>query len=161
MPDGLFLVSPICQKILHGRMDERQQEFVIINLCAHFFLGGEIMEFKKSLMALLLGSSMALAACGGGGEDAGEEGGNNGGGGEGTEETANAAQGEEVYQQSCVSCHGGNLEGGAGPALETVGSKYSKDEILNIIENGKGNMPPNIVQGEEADAVAEWLAAKK
>ncbi len=119
------------------------------------------MEFKKSLMALLLGSSMALAACGGGGEDAGEEDGNNGGGGEGTEETANAAQGEEVYQQSCVSCHGGNLEGGAGPALETVGSKYSKDEILNIIENGKGNMPPNIVQGEEADAVAEWHATKK
>ncbi|OLN24234.1 cytochrome C551 [Domibacillus antri] len=124
---------------------------------------------KKTLLALLLGSSVALAACGG--DDAAEDTEN---AVEETEEavdetteegtndaTTTAAAGEEVYQQSCLSCHGGNLEGGFGPALDKAGAKYSKDEILAIIENGQGQMPPNVVEGEEAEAVAAWLAEKK
>ncbi|KMY56270.1 MULTISPECIES: cytochrome c551 [Bacillaceae] len=113
------------------------------------------MEFKKSLMALLIGSSVALAACGGGNDNADK--GNNEDGGK---ETA-SAQGEQVYKQNCLSCHGENLEGQVGPALDKIGSKYSKDEILNIVKNGKGQMPPNIVQGADAEAVADWLATKK
>ncbi|MEK4027994.1 MULTISPECIES: cytochrome c551 [Bacillaceae] len=112
------------------------------------------MEFKKSLMALLIGSSVALAACGGGNDKSNED--NNGGG----KETA-SAEGEQVYKQNCLSCHGENLEGQVGPALDKIGSKYSKDEILNIIKNGKGQMPPNVVQGADAEAVADWLATKK
>ncbi|GLY09290.1 cytochrome c551 [Bacillus badius] len=111
------------------------------------------MEFKKSLMALLIGSSVALAACGGGDDNAGKD--NDGG-----KETA-SADGEQVYKQSCMSCHGEKLEGQVGPALDKIGSKYSKDEILNIVENGKGQMPPNVVKGDDAEAVAEWLATKK
>lgn len=114
------------------------------------------MEFKKSLMALLIGSSMALAACGGGDDNA-DQGNNNEGGGK---ETANA-QGEQVYKQNCLSCHGENLEGQVGPALDKIGSKHSKDEILDIVKNGQGQMPPNIVEGADAEAVAEWLATKK
>ncbi len=132
------------------------------------------MELKKSLLALILGSSVALAACGGGNdaakdtEEAVDEVEQN------TEEavdeatpkedagdTTTAAAGEEVYKQSCISCHGGNLEGGFGPALDKVGAKYSKDEILDIIHNGKGQMPANVVEGEDAEAVASWLAEKK
>ncbi|KAB7706497.1 c-type cytochrome [Bacillus aerolatus] len=114
------------------------------------------MKFKKSLMALLIGSSMALAACGGGdGDDKANEGNNDAG-----TETANA-RGEEVYKQSCLSCHGENLEGAVGPALDKVGADHSKDDILNIIKNGQGQMPPNVVEGADAEAVAEWLATKK
>ncbi|HZG70868.1 MAG TPA: cytochrome c [Chondromyces sp.] len=125
---------------------------------------------KKSLLALLLGTSVALAACGGGEEaeqepadtkeetteQPAEEPADNGGG-----ETANAAAGEEIYQANCLSCHGENLEGGFGPALDKAGAEHSKEEILEIIKNGQGQMPPNIVEGEDAEAVAEWLANKK
>ncbi|WP_342669984.1 cytochrome c551 [Domibacillus iocasae] len=127
------------------------------------------MEFKKSVLALMLGSSIMLAACGGG-DDAAKDTADDAtveeteteapATDEGTEETT-ASAGEEVYQQSCLSCHGGNLEGGFGPALDKAGAEYSKDEILDIIHNGKGQMPPNVVEGEEAEAVAAWLAEKK
>lgn len=119
------------------------------------------MKWKKSLLALMLGSSVALAACGGGEDAAVEE----------TEEQTpstdegtgktTASAGEEVYTQSCLSCHGENLEGAFGPELSNIGAKMSKEEILNVIENGQGQMPKNVVEGEEAEAVAAWLAEKK
>ena len=48
-----------------------------------------------------------------------------------------------------------------GPNLTKVGSKYSKDDILGILKNGKGQMPANVVTGDDANTIAEWLAAKK
>jgi cytochrome c551 len=108
---------------------------------------------KKKLFGLLLGTSLVLAACGGGDEAADNN--NNGGGG------ATAAAAEDIYKQNCASCHGQDLRGQVGPNLEKVGSKYSKDEIKQIIEKGQGGMPPGLIQGEDAEKVAEWLAAKK
>ncbi|WP_066315020.1 cytochrome c551 [Bacillus sp. FJAT-29814] len=106
---------------------------------------------KKKWMTLCLGSVLVLglAACGGGNDD------KDGGG-----DTASAG-GQKIYDQKCSSCHGGDLKGAVGPNLTQIGSKYSKDEILNIIHNGQGGMPPNVVTGDDADQVAEWLAAKK
>ncbi|AOL35767.1 c-type cytochrome [Geobacillus thermoleovorans] len=110
---------------------------------------------KWKLAAMFLGVSLALAACGGGGDNAGEKNdGSNGGG-----DTAAAA--EQIFKQNCASCHGQDLSGGVGPNLQKVGSKYSKDQIKDIIANGRGAMPAGIIKGEDADKVAEWLAAKK
>ncbi|WP_045520975.1 cytochrome c551 [Neobacillus niacini] len=78
-----------------------------------------------------------------------------------TEETAEAGAGDELFQQSCASCHGGDLKSGGAPDLDKIGAKYSKDEILGIIENGKGGMPAGVLKGEDADAVASWLSEKK
>ncbi|MEC1376244.1 cytochrome c551 [Heyndrickxia oleronia] len=82
-----------------------------------------------------------------------------------TTDTANAGDAEKLFSQNCASCHGGNLEGGVGPNLTKVGSKYNKDEILDIIKNGKtgdqGTMPGGLLSGDDADAVAGWLASKK
>ncbi|RWZ60053.1 cytochrome c [Halobacillus fulvus] len=78
-------------------------------------------------------------------------------GGEQQEETASADP-EQLYQNQCASCHGGDLSGGVGPNLQDVGSRYSAEEIQDIIVNGKGNMPAGLYTGEEATAVAEWLA---
>ncbi|MBT2685435.1 cytochrome c551 [Bacillus sp. ISL-37] len=103
---------------------------------------------KKKLLALLMGTSLALAACGGGGDEAG--------GGD----TAGADP-EKLYNQKCSSCHGGNLEGGVGPKLSDVGSRLSQEEIESVIANGQGSMPPKLLEGEDASAVAEWLANKK
>lgn len=68
---------------------------------------------------------------------------------------------EKIFAANCSTCHGGNLQGGAGPKLADIGSRLSKDQILSVIQNGKGFMAPNIIKGEEADAVAAWLADKK
>jgi menaquinol-cytochrome c reductase cytochrome b/c subunit len=66
-------------------------------------------------------------------------------------------------QTSCMGCHGKNMEGVAGPNLQKVGSKYSAEEIANIIKNGKGGMPPNMFKGSDEDLkkLAEYLASLK
>ncbi|MBM7645784.1 mono/diheme cytochrome c family protein [Scopulibacillus daqui] len=68
---------------------------------------------------------------------------------------------EAIFKQNCASCHGQNLEGGAGPNLQHIGSKISKDRILKQIKNGGGGMPANVIQGDEAQKVADWLSKKK
>lgn len=103
---------------------------------------------KKKLLALLMGTSLVLAACGGGGDEAGKG------------DTA-GADGEKIYNQKCSSCHGGNLEGSVGPKLSDIGSRLSQADIEKTIAEGKGAMPPKLVEGDDAKAVAEWLAAKK
>ncbi|QKY69478.1 cytochrome c [Lentibacillus sp. CBA3610] len=99
----------------------------------------------------------------GNGEEQGEqqEGGSGDGGESGGGETA--ANGEEVYQSNCASCHGQDLSGQSGPALDTVGSKYSQEEIEQIIADGfpDAGMPPGLVQGEDAQAVAQWLSEQQ
>jgi cytochrome c551 len=119
--------------------------------------GGKSM--KKKLLTMLMGTALVLglAACGGNDNDNdnGKDNDNNG------TETATSDAGAKIFDQKCSSCHGGDLTGGMGPNLTKVGSKYSKDEILNIIKNGKGQMPANVVSGDDANQVAEWLAAKK
>lgn len=72
------------------------------------------------------------------------------------------AQAKEAYQNHCASCHGNNLEGGFGPNMQKIGSKYSKEEIANIIENGIGTMPAQKqVSDEERENLSAWLAEQK
>ncbi|WP_134683527.1 cytochrome c551 [Brevibacillus migulae] len=75
--------------------------------------------------------------------------------------TYDAAAAEAAFKNKCASCHGQNLEGMVGPNLTAVGSKYSRDQILEIIEKGKGGMPPGMATGTDAEALASWLADKK
>jgi mono/diheme cytochrome c family protein len=123
----------------------------------------EVNKMKKWLYSLICVAFIGfLTACGGGDdeteqdtttteEQAGDE----------QEQTADAGNGEALFQQSCSSCHGGDLKSGGAPDLDKIGSQYSKDEILNIIENGKGGMPAGLLKGDDAAAVASWLAEKK
>lgn len=73
------------------------------------------------------------------------------------EEEEVVSAGEEAYKMNCASCHGIELSGGVGPDLTTVGDNFTEDEIMDIIENGTGDMPPMIATPEEAEAIAEWL----
>lgn len=111
---------------------------------------------KKKLLALLFGTSLVLAACGGGGDT--DEGATSES--EGTS-TASAGNAEKIYGQYCASCHGADLSGGVGSDLRTIGATKSKDDILAVIENGQGSMPGGLISGDDAQAVAEWLAEKK
>lgn len=116
--------------------------------------GGTAM--KKKLITLAMGTAlvMGLTACGGSSDT------------NTTKEKGSTATGQEIYSKSsCAGCHGSDLQGGAGgtPALKNVGAKYSKDEILDIIKNGKnqGRMPGGLLKGSDAEKVATWLSEKK
>lgn len=76
--------------------------------------------------------------------------------------TQQASAEDTLFQNHCSTCHGGNLEGGYGPSLQHVGSKYSKDQILAIMKNGKGAMPSQaFISQADRDKLATWLANKK
>ncbi|WP_101843049.1 cytochrome c551 [Halobacillus sp. Marseille-P3879] len=115
---------------------------------------------KKFLWAMLISFLFILGACGGGGD---EEGGNGGDTEESSEEQTDGdvdvEAAEQVYEQSCASCHGGDMEGNVGPALNEIGSKYSSEEIQEIIHNGKGSMQAQNVEDQDAELVANWLAS--
>jgi quinoprotein glucose dehydrogenase len=49
--------------------------------------------------------------------------------------------GRAVYEQTCQVCHGPELKGDRGPALDTVVSRLGVDATRTIITNGRGGMP--------------------
>ncbi|SHN19416.1 menaquinol-cytochrome c reductase cytochrome b/c subunit [Gracilibacillus kekensis] len=68
--------------------------------------------------------------------------------------------GYAVYENSCLQCHGGELEGGAA-APTLVGIEYSVDEIKDIAVNGINTMPADQFQGsdEELQQLAEFIVS--
>ena len=58
--------------------------------------------------------------------------------------TASDVPGAHVYQTHCAICHGDRREGVAPsfPALIGVGDRYTDTQILALIHDGKGRMPP-------------------
>lgn len=111
---------------------------------------------KKWLFTVLFGSALVLGACGGGADDGAND---DNGGDSGSVDSAAA---EDIYKSNCASCHGSDLSGGAGPDLTKVGAEYSKEDIKDIIQNGKGSMPAQKqVTGDDLDTLASWLADKK
>jgi cytochrome c551 len=109
--------------------------------------------------ALLL-SVLALAAAGCGGGSGGGGGGGNGGGGSGGgggEQTAGDPA--QVFDSACGSCHtlaAADTNGSFGPNLDDLGP--SSAEVLKAIEDGPGPMPSGLVKGDEAQAVADYVA---
>jgi polyvinyl alcohol dehydrogenase (cytochrome) len=65
--------------------------------------------------------------------------------------------GEDVYGESCASCHGGSGEGGSGPSLVGVDERLTREEQLTIVREGRGDMPPweGELTPEEIEAVVD------
>ena len=71
-----------------------------------------------------------------------------------------------IFQQNtCISCHGSELQGRMGEAtnLQKVGARMTKAQIAAQIRNGGGSMPAfgSRLSAEEIDKLASWLAGKK
>lgn len=56
---------------------------------------------------------------------------------------AEDASGEEIYDQLCARCHGGDLSGGVGPAIDAGSNAADEDDeyFEFTITNGRGRMP--------------------
>lgn len=53
-----------------------------------------------------------------------------------------AQYGRMVYINNCMACHGKEREGDNDyPSLTNLNRKYNRDQVLQIVENGKGRMP--------------------
>lgn len=96
---------------------------------------------------------LLLTACSSGGENNAPQ---------GNKDTTTAMEPKEVYMNNCSSCHGGNLQGAMGPSLEKIGDKMNKDEILQVLENGKGSMPAQShIPQDQRDQLATWLVEQQ
>ena len=70
------------------------------------------------------------------------------------------ADGRETFVNTCGGCHAlvdAETQGQVGPNLDELAP--DRDTVLTAIEVGPGQMPENLLQGEEAQAVADYVAA--
>jgi mono/diheme cytochrome c family protein len=108
--------------------------------------------------AALAAAALALGACGSEGIEVAENDPN--------------YEGARLFNENCAGCHTLTVDGAHGSATD-VGSRERKDgpnfderketveDVLYAIRNGgfsSGPMPQNIVTGEEAQKVAEFVA---
>lgn len=79
------------------------------------------------------------------------------------EASGELAEGKMLFGRNCASCHSlaaYNARGATGPNLDQIGL-VDRERILNAIRiggTGDGRMPPALLAGEEARAVADYLA---
>jgi quinoprotein glucose dehydrogenase len=64
--------------------------------------------------------------------------------------------GRTIYEGNCQVCHGPDLKGDRGPALDTVVSRLGPDGIRDILAHGRGAMPafPTIPKTGVDDVIA-------
>lgn len=106
------------------------------------------MNIKMSIASIMVFSSLLLTGCGGSSSE--------------DNKATYDSNGEKIFQNnSCVGCHGKDLQGASGPSLQKVGSELSEAEIEKTINEGKGSMPGELVDKKEAKEVAKWLSEQK
>jgi len=71
--------------------------------------------------------------------------------------------GEKVYKQYCVTCHGVYGDMGASGAFNLTESKLTIEEKINVITNGRNTMTPfkGLLSEAKIKAVAEYTEKLK
>jgi mono/diheme cytochrome c family protein len=70
--------------------------------------------------------------------------------------------GKGVYSRICQMCHGAEGRGDAGPSLVPLEKEY--DEVLGIVREGTGQMPPisaERVSDEDVKRIVAYLKSLK
>ena len=81
-----------------------------------------------------------------------------------TELSGDTEAGKRLFRNACASCHdldAVNARGVTGPDLDEIG-EVTPERIRTAIANGgtgQGRMPKALYEGEEADAVAKYVAS--
>ena len=112
--------------------------------------------------AAIAALALAFAGCGGDDEPPGT-----GASGDQTETAAapetgggdTAAQGKQLFTDTCGGCHtlqDAGTNGEVGPVLDEL--QPDKERVLAAIESGPGTMPPGLLEGADAEAVATYVS---
>jgi len=126
---------------------------------AYLTRGGRFFSFSMVLLYIALGVAVPAAVIASRGE---AEGGT--GNLRSKEVSGKLEEGKQLFIQTCKSCHtleAVNAHGVTGPNLDELGG-LDKQRVLKAIERGgtgTGRMPPGLLQGSDADAVATYVAA--
>ena len=91
------------------------------------------------------------------------------GGGDSADTNATAAaekpkvDGEKIYKQYCITCHGLYGDMGASGAFNLITSELTVDERVEVITNGRNLMTPfkSLLNEEKIKAVAEYTMTLK
>lgn len=67
--------------------------------------------------------------------------------------------GAAIYANNCLICHGADGKKGYNGASDLSASKLDREGILQVINNGRGNMMPykELLAEEEKQAVADYI----
>jgi cytochrome c6 len=97
----------------------------------------------------LLGITLLTIACGGG---AGSKG-----------DAAPPTTGAAIYDRQCTLCHGGDGKLGINGAKDLTASSLTRDEMIQIVMNGKGLMMPyaHVLEPKEIEAVVDHVRTMK
>ena len=79
------------------------------------------------------------------------------GAGGGEAPAGDAAAGEQVFAANCTACHMNNgLDaGGIGPQL--AGRGVDDAAIRDVVQNGRGAMPPGLISGADLDNAVAYI----
>jgi len=80
----------------------------------------------------------------------------------GSETVTELSTGEDVYEARCSACHGADLEGRVGPALDAESSSASMPDSywIQTITIGKGSMPAQRLTDNEVQLVIDYIKSK-
>ena len=126
---------------------------------AYLTRGGRVFTFTVLALYLALGVAVPAAVIASRGE---AEGGT--GSLRSNDISGKLLDGKELFIQTCKSCHtleAVNAHGVTGPNLDELGG-LDKQRVLGAIKRGgtgTGQMPPGLLDGADADAVATYVAA--
>ena len=120
-------------------------------------------------MSLLLAAMLLAAGCGGDASDEGvtidaadileEQADVDAGEGAADGDADMLAVGRELFIQQCASCHAledAGATSAVGPSFND--EAWDAERVLAAITNGPGIMPANLVTGDDAQAVADYVA---
>ena len=125
---------------------------------AYLTRGGRFFAFAILLIYLPLGVAVPALVIGSRGEAEGATGSLR------TKDISGKLEdGKQLFISTCKSCHtlaAVNAHGVTGPNLDDL-APLDKQRVLNAIKRGgtgTGRMPPGLLQGEDADAVATYVS---
>jgi len=75
-----------------------------------------------------------------------------------TQTAAGDPAGAKVYAEQCATCHGPKLEGiQPAPSLVGIGARMNAAQVSEVVQKGKGDMPPADAKGAQLDALLRFL----
>ncbi|WP_109484642.1 c-type cytochrome [Occallatibacter savannae] len=75
-----------------------------------------------------------------------------------TQSSAVDPEGAKVYMEQCATCHGEKLEGiQPAPSLIGIGARLNASQVAEVVQKGKGDMPPADAKGAQLEALMRFL----